>query len=300
MTKTSKKRKLPVITTKTASKRLGLSASVDKINYKFKSLIHESDLKQYLDSNGIEYSDCRLRTEHSIQVSNFYFTYLPNTKNLISKVITNPNKHGSFLNYLNDFEIVYRGLKDQLLPSRLDIAFDFSKISFDWLNRRLIVPRKSKQERYVLNGYEEQTRYFGKDPKTMIFYNQDDLEDEDRKGPRLESRIKGNSHLGVETLEDLVSLLTDESFNPFKGVEIQNLRVRSFKNIEENIPDLLIKEKITTLLIHNGFTYMKKVLNGQRNASRDLKKYLILREPIKLGELYHEHIRDYLGIEEDI
>jgi hypothetical protein len=300
MRKKKRQQSRPVITTENASELLGISLCIDKINFSFTSGIKDKELIDYLENRKLDFKQSRLKSEKTIQVGHFYFIFYSFSNEYIVKLQSNPSKYDSFLEYLKNFDLICSGLSSELKPNRLDVAIDFSNKAFKWLNSRLVVPKKNLIERYVLRGCEEQTRYFGKEPKQMVLYDQDEHPDKSKSGVRLESRTKGSSNIQASSFEELLTTLTSPSFNPFKGVLVKDFRFRKVEKCIQNIDDLLVKEKIKTLIEHNGFVYTKKVFNKHRNASRDLGKFLSEKGEANIGSLYQDLMKGYLSIEEDL
>lgn len=167
----SKETKDSVITLVTAPKKLGMELSIDKIEYMFEHPIQESKLISYLDNRKLEYEKIRLSNEYSIRCEKFDFIYLSNTKSLIRRISTNPNNENSFNDYYKKYnKIIDSDLEKELYVYRVDFALDFHKKQFSWYNQHLHISAKRCLERYVHNGSEEQTRYFGKGKNTSVLY----------------------------------------------------------------------------------------------------------------------------------
>jgi hypothetical protein len=292
-----KRRKTSVITTKNASVELGLNLSIDKIEFKFDEYLSKEKLLRILETNKVNYTEERLKSEHSIKVDSFYFIYLKNTK-LISRITTNPNRFSSFQDYKEKTEKLLK-LFSNPKPSRLDVALDIHQKNFEWINSRLLIPRKRKINRYVLNGSEEQSRYHGEHPKITMLYEKKDKEEES-EFVRVESRIFTKSLLESDSLDELIINLSTFKLSPFKGVKLIDYKFKKIPYEKKYIPLLLLIERAKTLLRFNGFFYTRKVFNKHKNVNRVFKRIFNDENRICLDACYKELLPKYLEIEEDV
>jgi hypothetical protein len=286
-----------VITKVNASNCLDLSVSIDKTILRLNPYLNEEELIRYFKSKGIDYKVSRLRSEHCISVGKFHFIYLQNTKQIISKLVTNPNDFSSYYEYRKYFDSICSELEVELIPSRLDIAIDIKGRDFNWINRRISIGKKRSLSRYVFEGCNEQTRYFGKAPNELVFY---DREEKSKKvsGCRIESRKRGSSQIQSKSLGELESELLDDMFNPFRGVELIDFKLKRVKELNKNLKTILKRERIKTLLSHNGYFYTKKFYNKNRNFMRDFKSFTKEVSKISLEEKYRPLMESYLMSED--
>ena len=282
-----------VITRINASNCLDLSISIDKVIYRLSPYTTGKELITYLENKKIEYNKSRLKNAYCISVGKFYFLYLHNTKEIIAKLVTNPNDFDSYSDYTKFYNQVCSGLKLKLEPCRVDVALDMNK-DFKWLNKRISIGRKRTLTRYVLDGCKEQTRYFGKAPNELTLYDRGE-KSKKLKGCRLESRKSGASQIASKSLDSLEKELVSSSFNPFENVEIIDFKLKKFSELGKNLKLILKLEQIKTLLPHNGYFYTRKYFNKNRNFKRDFKSFVKEVSNTNLGDLYLPLMKSYLG-----
>lgn len=176
---------------------------------------------------------------------------------------------------------IYKTLK----VGRIDYQIIAHGMSYKELNRRLLVTRAKTIQLYRLSN-RELTRYFGRHPLVVGTYDM-------RQKHKVEAckvEVRTNSkYIGVKHPSEVKEWVLSLKFNPFDQLLLLN-----FDYITSNRKRMIQFNVLSEVL---GTQFAKTYLNAQSNATRDFKKVLFAKEPIKLSEVWEKGIREHFNVE---
>ena len=311
----SKNNSRSIITVINPSFSIELKYLVDKIDFNPMGLIAVDDLLEHWNLLNLIYNPVTTSNNQSgITCNNINFLYQPYSSKYFYKITSNPSHFKSMKQYKSSLNnIIPESVLSRMEIQTLDIACDLFNKSYDWINERFIVTRKQSIERIVDGRGDDSTRYIGKYPEVIKFYNKKVKVLKSKRGVIPESlKLKGDwsrvevtqnsiRKLPTKIFGEIEDSLLNLNYNPFKAVIIQDYKSHSIdlKNIKRKISRRDINEydksiKFRSLVKVNGLHHTRRYLSKNDNFKRDYSRVYSLRDSICLGDYYHEGIKLFL------
>ena len=187
----------------------------------------------------------------------------------IYKVIATPSTFPSFANFERLLSSIFlQGELESIALTRADLALDYP-VEFKSLIRGLDVKNKRTKVEFIDKSGVETGIRFGTAENKVQVYDRGRRLSLPTPVTRIEVQLSGRG-LPTKTFCDLPSALCKAGWNPFQGITLADVGVRSLDHGKADAR----ADELATLLKHVGFLATRRKLNIQGNFDRDFRPLL--------------------------
>lgn len=260
---------------------------IDKLDVLLNPIMPFEDFLKHNEISESALEFYREKKSHLFKFNGLSFHIVGYTKRFIKGIKSVPSNH--FGGIAECIELMKASLPEdaylKLKNSRLDYDLKIKGVSFDEINRRLVLDRAKFLELYRLKN-RELTRYFGKNPLRIVCYDMRKKHGID--AVKIEVRT-ARRHIHVNHPSELPNWIASGEYNPFDQISLLNYDYTS-----TNKRRLIEFNALANVL---GAQFAKLYLNRHSNFSRDFKKVLFAKKPTNLGDVWSEGVADLFNEE---
>lgn len=239
----------------------------------------------------------RLDNKHVLRIGSgtaFIHLVLDPTRQIITGIISNPNRFKTWQTYLNFMESILPQSSLQTAKiTRLDLNIDFN-MPFNLLIQQIDIKNKSTGTHYEDKKGDRTGIYIGKGSEILVIYDKGKKDNLSSTHSRVELRLSGRK-LPTHSLYNLPQLLRDKAFfHNIEGVHIVSASALLSEGQKHKA------EEFQSILQRDGLYAARKALGRNRNFDRDVAKaFKISPWPIHPSEIFKRGLQSFLGYNQE-